>query len=377
MPQIEILDIRGSKDGADAIPHLQHEILQGLLKAPGHRTLPSEILYDDEVGLRLYNEGMTTWSEWYYPIVAEKQILNAHGDEIAQSFARSSKGEAVLIELGAGSLEKTSQILSSIANTVESNDSEAPIRYYALDLERTALETAIERLQGSIGDKIAGRISTIGLWGTYEDGIRLIKSNELGLDPDIPVHIIFLGGTIGNFKKGEEDIAFLKNLPLNPERGDGLLLAMDGEKPAEVIERSYGFPAGKEWIMNGLKVAGRALTGDEELFKLEGWDRYAKYNEKLGEHVDSRVIMANSRTGRFEMGYRSVEAQTVKDKIHGIEISFSKDEVILVLFSNKYTDREMKDTLAQSGLKAAGSWANEGLQYYLFSLRPLESPAAT
>lgn len=101
MPPIQVLDIRGSKDALGSIPHLRTEILQGLLKPPGLRTLPPETLYD-EIGLRMYNDGMKAWEEWYYPMNAEKQILKVYGDEIAALLPTSANGEAVFIEFGAG-----------------------------------------------------------------------------------------------------------------------------------------------------------------------------------------------------------------------------------------------------------------------------------
>ncbi|KAF8056893.1 histidine-specific methyltransferase [Lyophyllum atratum] len=355
MSEIQILDIRGSKDEAGAIPHLPNEILQGLLKPPGHRTLPSEILYD-EVGLKLYNGGVgTSWSEWYYLFPAEKQILDEHGHDIAKLLKRSSKGEAVIIELGAGSLEKTSRILSSLAHIDDVDGSEMSIRYYALDLERSELVTTLESLQKNYGQDFAGRIATMGMWGTYDDGIRLIEHNELGLDPDIPVHILFLGGTIGNFSKGDGDVAFLKNLPLKPERGDTLLLGIDRVKPREAIDRAYNFSAAVEWFMNGLKVAGRVLTGDQDFFELENWDRYARFNEEIG---------------RMEIGYTSRKDQTIRDRLHDVDITFSKDEDILVMCSNKYTDDEIKTTLERACLRSTGSWMDTKAQYYLYSLRP-------
>lgn len=101
MPPIRVLDIRGSKESLSSIPHLRAAILEGLLKPPGNRTFPSETLYD-EVGLKMYNDGMKAWAEWYYPMEAERQILELYGSDIAKLFNTSAKGKAVLIELGAG-----------------------------------------------------------------------------------------------------------------------------------------------------------------------------------------------------------------------------------------------------------------------------------
>jgi len=100
-PLIEIIDIRESKDSYGSTPHLRSEIIQGLSKPPGKRTLPPELLYD-EVGLKIYNEELNYWSKWYYPLVAEKEIVMIYGDKIAEQLKRSQGGRAVLVELGAG-----------------------------------------------------------------------------------------------------------------------------------------------------------------------------------------------------------------------------------------------------------------------------------
>lgn len=73
------------------------------------------------------------------------------------------------------------------------------------------------------------------LWGTFEDGIKYI--NEGGLlrkgstTADVavgsiswpPLHLLFLGTTLGNFTR-DEAVEFLKSLPLRPGRGDTLML---------------------------------------------------------------------------------------------------------------------------------------------------------
>ncbi|PPQ76317.1 hypothetical protein CVT25_007949 [Psilocybe cyanescens] len=146
---IQVLDIRESKDSLGSIPHLQTAILEGLLKPPGNRTLPSETLYD-EVGLKMYNGRMKAWAEWYYPVKAERQILELYGSEITKLFNTSANGNTVLIELSAGSLDKTLQILLSAADQI--SGVAGTIKYYALDLERSELEHTIGRLQDIIGD---------------------------------------------------------------------------------------------------------------------------------------------------------------------------------------------------------------------------------
>jgi L-histidine Nalpha-methyltransferase / hercynylcysteine S-oxide synthase len=99
MSTVEIIDIRSSRESLQSL--LRSGVHEGLSKDSGSRTLPSELLYD-EVGLRIYNESLEVWSRWYYPIPAEKEIVQTYGADIASELVRASDGRAVIIELGAG-----------------------------------------------------------------------------------------------------------------------------------------------------------------------------------------------------------------------------------------------------------------------------------
>lgn len=174
-----------------------------------------------------------------------------------------------------------------------------------------------------------GKVSASGLCGTYDDGLKFIAEgglegrNALGkLDtalaerypvsrvgrdasPDSgssrsrsegteatppstpgghqPMHIMFLGSSLGNFTRGE-DAAFLKSLPLRAGSGDTLLLGLDHDNDPKKIERAYDDSTGvtREFIMNGLTCAGKAL-GNEHLFEQDKWEYVGQYNEELRE----------------------------------------------------------------------------------------------
>lgn len=93
-----------------------------------------------------------------------------------------------------------------------------------------------------------------------------------------PLHLLFLGSSIGNFKRGE-DVKFLRSLPLKSGK-DTLLLGLDHDNSREEIELAYNDPQGhtRDFIMNGLKAAGRAL-GDESMFAEDKWEYVNTYNE--------------------------------------------------------------------------------------------------
>jgi len=77
---------------------------------------------------------------------------------------------------------------------------------------------------------------------------------ESQTQPSPPLHILFLGSSLGNFSRTDM-VQFLKQLPLRPGSGDTLLIGLDGHNDKELIELAYNDPKGitKAFIMNGLK----------------------------------------------------------------------------------------------------------------------------
>ncbi|KAF8995084.1 histidine-specific methyltransferase, partial [Cyathus striatus] len=281
-----------------------------LSKPSGKRTIPSEVLYDT-VGSGLYNYGIKNfWAQSrYYPIVAENDIFSTYGEEMASELTRDSEGRA-----RCKSLEKTEMLLVSLA------------------------------------------IAAKGMWGTFEDAFSLLSNpssihSTLNISSSTPIHILFLGGTFGNFSKGQEDVAFLRSVRMNKERGDRWILGVDKVKDVGMMEKAYG-EHGRLWMMNGLRVAGRVL-GNEELFEVNNWDNWSKYN--MGK-------------GRMEMGYKALVSHILQIPNLGHEIKIEKDEVIMVMFSNKYTEEEINGIFEQAKMDISKRWTEKESKYWLFSL---------
>lgn len=226
-------------------------------------------------------------------------------------------------------LRKTSLILRALSHQVDKPSSTPPISYYALDLEKRELErTLMELNKSDVGTELKGKVSTSGLCGTYDDGLKFIREGGLenrnslsrintaftskypvdraprnaspssdtssrgqteGTDAtppstpgaQQPLHILFLGSSLGNFTRGE-DATFLQSLPLRTGSGDTLLLGLDHGDNAQQIELAYNDPKGvtRAFIMNGLVSAGRAL-GDQHLFDQDKWEYVGRYNAEL------------------------------------------------------------------------------------------------
>jgi uncharacterized SAM-dependent methyltransferase len=90
-----------SEPAAVSSNSLRDEVLAGLAKPPGQRTLPTMLLYDER-GLRLYDD-ITVHAPEYYLFGAEEEILKAHAkEEIVPSMLKGQSAGASVLELGAG-----------------------------------------------------------------------------------------------------------------------------------------------------------------------------------------------------------------------------------------------------------------------------------
>lgn len=85
-----------------------------------------------------------------------------------------------VVELGAGSLRKTSVFLQALASTVEKSPT-PKIRYHALDLSHPELKRTLAQLENANKETFEGKIDVGGLWGDYERGIDFMKHGGLDL----------------------------------------------------------------------------------------------------------------------------------------------------------------------------------------------------
>lgn len=91
--EVEILDIRVNKAGLES--SLMDDIVAGLKKEAGEKTLPTLLLYDD-LGLKLFEE--ITYLDEYYLTNTEIGIL----EKYAENMAERIEDGGVVIELGSG-----------------------------------------------------------------------------------------------------------------------------------------------------------------------------------------------------------------------------------------------------------------------------------
>ncbi|KAG5649717.1 hypothetical protein H0H81_002392 [Sphagnurus paluster] len=381
-----------SKDSTD----ISSEIRDGLMRPVGQKQLPTMLLYDER-GLRLYDD-ITTMAPEYYLFGAEEEILKNNANDIVRAMHNGDEQvstDEVVLELGAGALRKTSHLLLGLSRLVPETSSRAPITYYALDLEEREIERTLGEISASnVGKSLQGRVETKGICGTYDEGLKFVEqgglfdahhnqlspsafstlslrdaspissdassatSSKLSMssppstpgDVQVPLHILFLGSSLGNFsRKGAA--CFLRSLPLRPGMGDTLLLGMDHDNDKAVIEEAYNDPKGytRQFIMNGLRAAGRAL-GDESMFDENKWEYVNRYNivsifhflgiyslmqNMFRSNVDLSSLCEIHRhtytfLGQHEAYFKSKSAQSIKDPLTKQEIVFLPEEMLKI-----------------------------------------------
>ncbi len=228
-------------------------VCEGLLSRP--KWLPSWLFYDT-AGSRLF-EQITRIPE-YYLTRTERAILEARATDIV---ARAGDGQALrVIELGAGSAEKTTLLLEA---AVERQDT---VFYEPVDVSAMALIEAQMRLEAQIpGVLVCPRVAD------YTKGLEL--------DSTLPSErrlVLYIGSSIGNF---EPDVAsqLLRNVRAAVSPGDCMLLGVDLVKDESVLLSAYDDAGGVTAAFNRniLVRLNRELDAD---FDLQAFDHRAAWN---------------------------------------------------------------------------------------------------
>ncbi|WVW78327.1 hypothetical protein I302_100281 [Kwoniella bestiolae CBS 10118] len=171
--------------------------------------------------------------------------------------------------------------------------------------------------------------------------------------PDRPLHLVFLGSSLGNFDR-DSAIPFLKSLPLR--KGDTLLLGLDGrptpgEEGRRKVEVAYNDPAGhtKRFEEHGWEVVKSELglgEGNEVEF-------VGRYNEVLGRH---------------EAYFRSNDKQSIHLPKSNQDVELDKGELLNIEWSYKYSLSEALSLFAQANLRVVNTWKAPNSEYRLWVL---------
>lgn len=300
---------------------LADDVRKGLTKDP--KSIPSKYFYDER-GSRLF-EQITQLAE-YYPMRAEKEILETYASQIIDS---CKPGQ--LVEFGSGSSTKSRALLDAMQSR------QLLISYVPVDISEGIVRRSASELSQEYPE-----IEITALIGDFEKDLNYLPPSDRRL-------IAFLGGTIGNFPQ-EQRVGFLEKICrlMGPE--DHLLLGTDLVKPRGQLEAAYNDQNGvtEKFNKNLLAVVNRELGGD---FNLDRFEHVAFFNEDLS---------------CIEMRLRSLVDHSVRVGELGQAIFFETGEEIRTEICCKFTRETVESSYKQAGL-ALCDWYTDSLGRFALS----------
>ncbi|OBG40296.1 L-histidine N(alpha)-methyltransferase [Mycobacterium sp. E3198] len=299
---------------ADSAYHaLRRDVLDGLQQTP--KTLPPKWFYDS-VGSDLFDQ-ITRLPE-YYPTRAEAEILRANSGEVA-----SASEADTLVELGAGTSEKTRRLLDAL------RDRGSLRGFVPFDVDASVLSATATAIQREYPG-----VEINAVCGDFEEHLTEIPDGGRRL-------FVFLGSTIGNLTP-EPRAEFLATLAGVMRPGDSLLLGTDLVKDTERLVRAYDDAAGvtARFNRNVLAVINRQLDAD---FDVEAYHHVARWN------ADEE---------RIEMWLRAARRQRVRVGALDLTIDFADGEEMLTEVSCKFRPDGVSAELAEAGLRRVRWWTD-------------------
>jgi len=273
------------------------EVWEGLNREP--KELSPKYFYDRR-GSELFEE-ITRLPE-YYLTRAERGLLHA----VAPTLVAST-----LVELGAGSAEKTRILLDAMGDLKA---------YVPVDVSVAFLNETASQLRSEYPHlRVVPIVADI--------------TNGAPAAPARPALYAFLGSTIGNFTD-DEAIAMMVRIRRRMGQGDRLLLGADLVKDQAMLDAAYNDSRGvtAEFNRNILYVIGRELGVD---FHPEQFEHLAFYN---------------AEAGRIEMHLMATRDMCVTIPEAG-SVYIRHGESIRTEISNKYDRRRLTAILGAAGLR--------------------------
>ncbi|KAJ1654160.1 hypothetical protein IWQ61_005856 [Dispira simplex] len=319
------------------------------------RSIPTVTLYDTQ-GLALFDQ--ITYLDEYYPTDAEIDLLQQWGSTLAESVPQGT----MVLELGAGSLRKTRILLDNFERL------ERQVVYYALDVDYSALEHSLISLDDY------RFVRRVGLWGTYEDGIRYLKTEST----QQPKLVLWLGSSIGNFVRFQAvDFLSRLNSALNP--GDRLVLGADQPKSSDIIHRAYNDQQGitAQFILNALSHINTLLN--QPLFKVENFTYQSWYNpqrQRMELYVRSsedqiiqyRPCVSYDPPTSFSAAQTGHTTLTTDPLSQPFDITLRRGELLHVEFSHKFRPDDIHAIAARAHLSVTHLWDHPQGVYNMYIL---------
>ncbi|KAM0476510.1 hypothetical protein ACHAPX_006425 [Trichoderma viride] len=318
---------------------IQQLISQGLRSSP--RSLPSLLLWDS-VGLNLYEK--ITESPDYYLTRVEADVIRNNVDAIVQSVGANG----VVLELGSGSLSKTSIILGEFAKR------EIPVTYFALDLCASSLAKSLEELRSYLSH--SSYVTCHPLCMTYQDGVSWVANQQFLRGKRVTV--LWLGSSLANEPVNEfQDLVNGITTAYTSSSSTSniqFLIGVDGNKDASTVSRAYDTSDGlsRQFALNGINNVNRALGAD--VFDADKWT----FNGTWDPQEEA-----------FHTNIKSVEDQ---DVIIGDQpLQISKGENIRFILSRKLSSSQFEKWLTGTALQTMTVWKHSKFNYGLYQLAPV------
>lgn len=294
------------------------EVMQGLQQS--QKQLPSKYFYDER-GSELFEQ--ITYLKEYYPTRTERAILEDNLSDIADHLGTN----AMLIELGSGSSQKTRLLLNQLS---------ALSAYIPVDISEGYLLKVANQLRMEYP-----KLSVIPVFADYTSHFDLPSVNG----HDRKQVVFFPGSTIGNFKP-ERARSFLDNIASLTDKSAGMLIGVDLKKNKSVLEAAYNDNEGitAQFNKNILVRLNRELGAD---FNVDQFAHRAFYNEDQG---------------RIEMHLISQQDQEVH--LDGEQFHFEEGESIHTENSYKYTLEEFEE-LVSDWYSVQEVWTDENEYFSL------------
>jgi len=300
--EVECLYIERSR----LVNSLEQDVRQGLLNTP--RSLPPKYFYD-ETGSKLFDRICDTPE--YYPTRTEARLLEQYAVELI-----NQANPDHILEFGSGSSRKTRYLLNACE--------QIGIRCEYLPFD------VCEEVLHQVNDEFSkdyGWLDVLPLVGDYTAGLQKLYQ------PDGNCMYVFLGSSIGNFKS-DEAVEFITEVSDCMRAGDTLLIGVDRVKDHDVLHAAYNDEQGvtEEFNLNLLQVLNDHLDADFDKTKFR------------------HEALYNREKKRIEMYLVSEQSQIVHLKSMDEKVWFTKDERILTELSHKYSQQDIEQLLARSGL---------------------------
>ncbi|HXT20595.1 MAG TPA: L-histidine N(alpha)-methyltransferase, partial [Thermoanaerobaculia bacterium] len=194
-----------------------------------------------------------------------------------------------------------------------------------------------------VGDELVGDYPGLRVHDVAADFLGPLAPLPDSTDDGEPRLAIFLGGTLGNLRPGDEAPAFLARLRAALAPGDWFLLGVDLVKDAATLEAAYDDSAGvtAEFNRNVLRVVNRLLRADFDPARF----RHRAFYDRERDWIEMRLVADG--------------AQTVRIGATGETLRLHDGEEIRTEISAKYTRERAEALLRASAFDPRRWYADE------------------